>query len=229
MNTNQKLLTLALSFLAIGFLTSCSTKKTEQTAAPLSALNITSQSAMASCNRLDNSNFSFDVAAVTDSSGQVNANWLKVKFRYLSADVTQQGYTLRFFKWRMNGSSPQLDSNPLGVASYNLSTGQTLTNSSTGLFANQVTSQKGYYVQLNDDSQYPYQALKLVAYKSDGTVLAQADVLIPEFAANPNDYKLTPDGNPRPSNLQQMHPLNGRDVSQWTQAQFLQHFDQYCF
>lgn len=229
MNTNQKLLTVVLSFLAIGFLTSCSTKKTEQTASPLNALNITSQSAMASCNRLDNSNFSFDVGAVIDNNEQVNSNWLKVKFRYLSSDVTQQGYVLRFFKWRMNGSTAQLDSNPLSVSSYNLSTGQTLTNPSTGLFATQVTSQKGYYIQLNDDSQFPYQALKMVAYKSDGTVLAQADVLIPQFAANPNDYKLTPEGSPRPSNLQQMHPLNSTDVSQWTQSQLLQHFNQYCF
>lgn len=227
-NRTQKTLIFTLAFLAVGFLTSCSTKKSDELASP-AAVNISSQKAMASCNRLTDSNFSFSLAVVSDGSGQVNYDWLKVKFRYLSSNITQSGYTLRFYKWRMNGSVAQLDSTPLPFAAYNTSTGQTSSNQMTAIFATQVSSQNGFYVQLNDDAQNPYQALKVVAYKSDGTVLAQADALIPQFAASPLDYKFNTDGSIRASNLQQMHPLATTDVSQWSAAQIEQHFSQYCF
>jgi hypothetical protein len=84
-------------------------------------------------------------------------------------------------------------------------------------------------VKLNDDLKNPYQVLKVVAYKSDGTVISNANVLIPQFLASPEDYKLNADGTTRADLLQQLHPLYGSDVSAWSFSQMQQAFDQYCF
>lgn len=230
MKVSQKILTITLSILAVSFLTSCGTKKSTNDATTTNAiLNTTTTKALASCNKLTDSNFSFNISTVTDSNGTVNADWIKVKFSYLSSNITQTGYTLRFFKWRVVGSTAQLDSTPLNFASYALSSGQTNSSNMTAVYANQVNSQKGFYIQLNDDANYPYQVIKVVAYKSDGTVLAQADALIPEFLASPVEYRLNSDGSSRADNLQKMHLLYGTDTSGWTSTQLTQYFQQYCF
>ncbi|AGH95862.1 hypothetical protein [Pseudobdellovibrio exovorus] len=226
-----KTLTVVLSGLILALFTSCSASKLSEPNAPSnsSALNVSSQKPMASCNRKTDNHFSFDLSVYTDGSGQINYDWIKLKFRYLSSDVTQSGYTLRFYKWRMIGSTSQLDSTPLNFASYNISSGQSSANTANTVLANQISTQTGLYIQLRDDAQNPYQALKVVAYKSDGTVLAQTDVLIPQFAASPADYQFDNNGNARANNLIQMHPLANTNVSQWTTAQMQQYFSAYCF
>lgn len=229
MMNSTKTVTLILSGLVLGLLTSCSPSKLNEPTGPSSALNINSQKAMASCNRKTDNNFSFDVSVYKDGSGNINYDWIKLKFRYLSSDITQSGNTLRFFKWRMVGSNSQLDSTPLNFASYNLSSGQASSNTVNTALSNQISTQTGLYINLKDDAQNPYQALKVVAYKSDGTILAQTDILIPQFAASPADYKFDNDGNARANNLIQMHPLATTDVTQWTSAQIQQNFDRYCF
>ena len=231
MLTTKKSIGLLLCLAAITLLTSCGKTKSndEVVTSSASISNISAQNGLASCNQLANSNFNFNISTVTDSTGQVNPNWIKINFRFLASSVTQSGYTLKFFKWRMLGATAQLDSTPLTIAAYNLATGQSSSNTQSNLTAAQVTRQLGYYLQLNDDAQNPYQALKIVAYKADGSVLAQSDVLIPQFAASPNDYKVNDDGTQRASNLIALHPLAATDVSTWTTAQFQQNFSKYCF
>lgn len=231
MKTSQKLLTLTLSFLAVAFLTSCGTKKSDATAQVSNNSVITNEpgKVLANCNHLYDTNFSMNVAVVTDASGKINANWIKVKFDYVSSNVAQNGYTVRFYKWRVMGSNAQMDSNPLQFSTYLLSSGQTNSNTMTAAYTSYINAQNGFYINLNDDANYPYQVLKVVAYKSDGTVAAQSDILIPQFLASPADYKYNSDGSLRATNLLNLHPLNGVDVSSWTQDQLAQSFAQYCF
>ncbi len=215
--------------ISIALLTSCGTSKSTTGEAELSSVvEVDSSKPLASCNRLNDSNFSMNIANVI-SNGVVNPQFVKLKFQYLSSDVTQTGYSLRFYKWRVINNATQLDSVPLEFYSYNVANGQTISTGMNGEFTTNVTTQVGYFVNLKDDTTNPYQVLKVVAYKTDGTVAAQSNVLIPQFLGNPNDYKLNPDGSNRASLLQGLHPLKSTDVSSWSASQIQQNFDQYCF
>ncbi len=226
----QLVLTFTLSVLAMTLLTSCGAKKSNEANDSSTRIDINSQAALANCNRSTSANLSFNLANVVDSSsGQVNPDWIKIKFNFLSADTTQTGYSLKFFKWRVVGGSAQLDTNPLTFSPYTISSGQVSSETMTSVYTTQIAQQVGFYIRLNDDAQYPYQVLKVVAYKTDGTVAAQSDILIPQFSASPVAYKLNADGTARVENLQKLHPLYTTDVSAWTQAQLKQNFDQYCF
>lgn len=217
--------------ISIAVLTSCGTSKSNNagTSELSSRVEVDSSKPLASCNQLSDANFNLNVANAIDSNGQVNEQWIKVKFNYLSSDITQTGYHYKFYKWRVINNTTQLDQNPLEFYAYNLSNGQTVSTGMTGDFLTNVNTQVGYFINLKDDTQNPYQVLKVVAYKSDGSVAAQANVLIPQFLANPNDYKLNPDGTPRADILENMHPLKNTDISTWTSSQIQQNFDQYCF
>ncbi|MEQ1722354.1 MAG: hypothetical protein ABL930_04205 [Pseudobdellovibrio sp.] len=230
MKAQQAILTITLSVIAVSFLTSCGTKKSNETTPASNSLVINSQQALASCNRVTNTNMTLHSATVVDSStGQISQDWIKTKFSFLSADATKTGYYLKFFKWRVVGSTAQLDPTPLQFAAYLISSGQTASETMDSVLITQITSQYGFYIRLNDDSQHPYQVLKAVVYKTDGTIAAQSDILIPQFSASPIDYKLNADGTTRADNLQKLHPLYGTDVSAWSAAQIKQNVDQYCF
>lgn len=231
MTTQKTILTLTLSLVAVGFLTSCGTQKSSNviTSNSTSALVIESQKALASCNRSVSSNLGFNLAAVADASNQINPDWFKIKFNFLSADVTKTGYTVKFYKWRIIGATAQLDSTPLEFSAYQLSGGQIASNPMTSAFTNQITSQFGFYIKLNDDAQNPYQVIKVAVYDTSGAVVTQSDILIPQFSASPIDYKVNADGTTRADNLQKLHPLYATDVTGWTQAKLQQSFDQYCF
>lgn len=226
----QNILTIALSVMALSLLTACGVQKSNELVNNSNSIDIKSQPTLASCNRSTSADLSFNLANVIESTtGETNPNWIKIKFDFLSTDVTKSGYTVKFFKWRIIGTSAQLDSNPLSFNAYTISNGQTASETMTSVYAAQINQQYGFYINLNDDTQYPYQVLKVVIYKTDGTIAAQSDVLIPQFLANPNDYKTNSDGTVRADNLQKLHPLYATDVTAWTQAQLKQNFDQYCF
>ncbi len=229
MNTKH-FLRLALSILAVSLLTSCGAKKSADAIDSSSQVLTASPQKLASCNKSVSTNLGFNLANVLEAStGQVNPDWIKIKFSFLSTDVTATGNNIKFFKWRVIGSTAQLDANPLEFSAYKLSNGQTASETMTGIMATQVSQQYGFYIRLNDDAQYPYQVLKVVVYKSDGSILTQSDVLIPQFLTSPIEYKLNADGTPRADNLQKLHPLYTTDVANWSAAQLKQNFDQYCF
>ena len=219
-----------LTVTAIMALSSCGTSKSSVSSVEQSSrVEVSAGKPLASCNRADNSNFSLSIANVIDSDGRANLNWVKVKFNFLSTDMTQAGYHIKFYKWRVVNNTTQLDPIPLEFNTYTLANNTTNSNTLNGLFANQVTNQIGLFINLKDDVQTPYQVLKTVVYKTDGTIAAQGNILIPQLLANPEDYKLNPDGSPRATLLQSMHLLYGRDVSTWSTNQVQQYFDQHCF
>lgn len=224
----QSILMITISITALSLLTACGASKSNQS--NQSSVVANAQYELANCSRLTNNNVSYNIATAIDSnSGKINPDWIKIKFNFLSTEMTQSGYSVKFYKWRVIGSSAQLDPIALSFSTYNLTTGQSGSELVSGVYTTSVTNQFGYYVQLNDDTQYPYQALKVVIYKADGTVAAQSDVLIPQFAASPIEYKKNSDGSVRAENLQRLHPLYSTDVSAWTPDQLKQNFDQYCF
>lgn len=183
---------------------------------------------MANCNKSKDTNFSFNTSIVTDQSGKVSNDWIKMKFNFVSADITKAGNVLKFFKWRVVGNQAVLDSTALSLAAYDLSNGQTVGNTLTSIPADQMSGQYGYYVQLNDPNALA-QVVKVVAYDSTGKVIGNLNSLIPAFNASPEDYKFNADGTPRADILQQLHLLYGTSVSGMSAAQIQQNFDQYCF
>lgn len=230
-NTKYKKQFLLATVIVIGFLTSCSSTKSSTPAVTTLSSNplLLSGKALAQCNQTTDSNFSFNSSVVTDQSGSVSNDWIKIKFSYLSTTVTSSGTNiLRFYKWRVIAGASQLDSTPLTFALYDTSTGQTVSSSMTSIAANQITQTTGIYIQLNDPSGV-YQVIKPVVYNSAGTVVAQVNSLIPAFYASPEDYKFNSDGTARADLLQQMHKLYGVNVSGYTSQQLTETFSQYCF
>ena len=228
--TTQNLIKI-IAILSIALLTSCGTSKSNNSGSTemSSRVEVDSSKPLASCSQLNDANLNLNIANAIDSNGQANEQWIKVKFNYLSSELTQAGYHYKFYKWRVINNSVQLDQNPLEFYAYNLSNGQSLSTGMTGDFLTNINTRVGYFINLKDDVQNPYQVLKVVAYKTDGTIAAQANVLIPQFLANPNDYKLNPDGTQRADLLESMHPLKNTDISSWNSNQIQQYFDQYCF
>ena len=229
MNKQTKLLLKIAAVLAVAVLTSCGTSKSTPVEEQSSILPVSLTKPLASCHRLNDANYAMNIANVTSADNSLSSDWIKVKFSYLSSAITQTGYSLRFYKWRVINGASQLDSNPIEFTAYTLSNGQQVSNPMTAVFTTQVTNQVGFYLRLNDDASVPYQVIKVVAYKTDGTVAAQSNVLIPQFLANPLDYATNADGSARADLLQQLHPLFGQDVSTWSQTRLNENFQQYCF
>ncbi len=222
----RKMLVLALTALLVS---ACSKKSSDTTTQTASTFNTFAQTNLASCNRVSDSNLAFNVSTATDQMGQVSSDWIKVKFLFLNETVTQTGNFIKFYKWRVIGNSVQLDSTPLEVGRYVLSNNQSAESTNTSVKATDINSSYGYMIRLNDDINYPYQVLKVVVYKADGGVIAQSDVLIPQFSADPNEYKINYDGTARANVLLNLHPLYNKDLSSFTASSMQQYFAQYCF
>lgn len=195
-----------------------------------SRVEVSSDKPLASCNQLSKAGLmTMNIANIMNSDGKANEEFVKVKFGSIDSAHNKPGYYLKFFKWRVINNAVQLDSTPLAAYSYDLSTGSATSNPVTGVYISSITATTGLMLKLNDDLNNPYQVLKVVAYQSDGTMIDHVNVLIPQFLANPEDYKLNKNGTPRADLLQQLHPLYGQDVSGWSFSQIQESFDQYCF
>jgi hypothetical protein len=213
-------LLITLSFLAL--LTACGNNKSATTA---TGGNITplGSAPLALCNKSSDSNFSISTSVVKDQMGAISADWLKLKFNFLNQTMAASGNVIKFFKWKVVNGASVLDTTPLMVSTYDFASGQTTSQPASGLPADQITGNTGFYIQLNDPAQV-YQVLKIVAYDSKGTPVGNLNSLIPSFYANPTNYTLNADGTPRAIGLQQLHPLYGA-----TNADPLAYFNQFCF
>lgn len=218
-------LVITLGLLAL--LSACGNTKSNSPSTT-SALIVGVKTQLAECNKASDSNLSFNTAAAKDQSGQINPEYVKVKFNFINANITKSGNVLKFFKWRVTGGQSVLDQTPLNVATYDFSTGQTNSSAVTSIPADQFNGQYGVYVQLNDPSQV-FQVLKVVAYDSTGAVIGNLNTLIPVYAANPTEYALNPDGTARSVGLQQLHSLYGTTKTFASALEYKQYFDQYCF
>lgn len=213
-------------------LSACGTSKSasSQPTELQSRVEVSSEKPLASCNQLAKAGLmTMNIANILNSDGKANEDWVKIKFGSIDSAHNKPGYYMKFYKWRVLNNAVQLDSVPLSTYSYSLSSGSATSTPSTGVYISQVNSETGYMIKLNDDLTNPYQVLKVVVYQSDGVVVDHANVLIPQFLANPEDYKFNTNGTTRAELLQQLHPLFGQDVSGWNFSQIQEAFDQYCF
>lgn len=222
----MKLQTLTM-IASVAFLTSCGVTKTNDTN---STYNYSSSATkvLASCNKAADSNISVSLATMTSSYGTVDYNWTKLKFNFLSSAATASGNTVRFFKWRIVNGQTILDQTALASYSYNLSTGATTGQATNSIATTSISSNQGFYVNLND-SQGSFQALKVVVYSSSGTLVAQKDVLIPQFYARAGDYAYNTDGSVRSTALTSLHPLASTNHSNWSDSQITSYYQQLCF
>jgi hypothetical protein len=219
-------LTLVASALIV--LSSCGVTKSAEPALNSNAFSSSSIKPLASCNKTATADLSLSSAAIQNQVGQVDSNWLKVKFNFLSTKLTATNNIVKFFKWKTVNGQTYLDQTPLTVYSYNLSSGVTSTNPANQLTASSINAATGFYVQLND-AQGTYQVLKAVVYSADGKVVSQTDSLIPQFNAKAGDYQYNSDGSARSANLQTLHPLAAINAASWSDAQYDSYFQALCF
>lgn len=227
----QMILKIAL-VLCVALLTACgTTKSTDESGSSdqASRVEVAAGKPLASCNRATSTNIDYSASTVLNSAGVVSEQYIKIKFNFVASSLAASGYYLRLFKWRVVGTAAQLDSTPLDFNAYNLNSGTATSSAASAYFTNQISTSSGFYVNLRDDASSTYQVLKAVIYKSDGTIAAQQNILIPQFMANPADYATNADGSVRAANLQNLHPLKGQDTTGWSSTQFQQALDQYCF
>ncbi|OFZ30201.1 MAG: hypothetical protein A2622_10170 [Bdellovibrionales bacterium RIFCSPHIGHO2_01_FULL_40_29] len=230
-NHTQKNTTLkvVLILAVVGLLTACGNSKANDPIEDTSLrIDVNAQKPLAHCNKSANGSFSFNTSIVSDQNGQISNEWIKLKFNFISAAITQSGNTIRLFKWRVANGQSVLSETPLQVSAYDFSTGQTVSSPVSALAADQITGSHGYYVNLADPNAL-FQVIKIVAYDSTGKNIGELNSLIPAFNSNPADYQYNADGTARATLLQQMHALYGVTTTGWTSDQFTQAFSQYCF
>lgn len=231
-NTTQQKLAqqLIVGVLSVIALSSCGTSKSNvvNTTTNSSNNNISSQKPLANCNKSVSTDISLNMSTVNDSAGQVDPNWTKVRFNFLSTKATASGNVVRFFKWKVSGTQSTLDPIPLSTLFYNLENGQPTTESTSSVPVVEIATTRGLYVKLNDTIGQ-YQVLKAVVYDSAGAIVAQMNTLIPQFNSNYSDYRLNSDGTARAQVLLDLHPLKATDTTSWTQTQYSTYFQNLCF
>lgn len=228
MKTVKQVAITILSVSLVSLLTACGNTKSQTNATPVGSVTTTGLKPLAYCNTASDSTMAFNTAVVVDQSGQINPDWIKLKFSFISANITKSGNTVRIYKWRVtNLQQAILDQTPLNVATYDFTSGQSTSQLTSSFPAEQLNGQYGLYIQLNDPSMV-YQVIKIVVYDSAGTVIANTNSLIPAFNANPADYAINSDGSARSASLLQLHALYGKSTG-YVGDQYKQYFDRFCF
>lgn len=209
-------------------LAACGTSKSnENTGASNNNTNVSigTQKAVASCHKSADSNISMNISAVVDSSGYADPNTLKVKFNFLSTAATASGNYIQFFKWRVTGTQAYLDPAPVTFSKFALSSPAAQGSTAQLITANTVTKTDGYLLNINDPNG-SFQVLKAVVYSSTGTVVAQMNILIPQFYALYSDYLYNSDGTSRASLLTDLHPLKSLN---YNATESVTYFQSLCF
>lgn len=228
----MKLTTTLIIATALLTLSSCGTSKSSLAAATTTVQASTVTNAgtkvVTSCQKAIGTDMSVNISAVKTSSGSINNSLVKIKFNRLSATATASGNTIRFFKWKVSGSQAYLDQTALTSTRYVLSSGEVDASAATSIAASSITTSQGYYVDLNDEAGV-YQVLKAVVYSSTGSIVAQQNILIPQFLGVAADYAYNSDGSARAQILRDLHPLATTDVTGWTSANYASYYQATCF
>lgn len=223
--------TLFLTATALLTLSSCGTSKSSQSATTTvqsSTVTNAGTKVVTSCQKAIGTDMSVNISAVKTSSGSINNSLVKIKFNRLSATATASGNTISFFKWKVSGSQAYLDQTALTSTRYVLSSGEVDASAATSIAASSITTSQGYYVDLNDEAGV-YQVLKAVVYTSTGSIVAQQNILIPQFLGVAADYAYNSDGSARAQILRDLHPLATTDVTSWTSANYTSYYQATCF
>ena len=214
---------LGLLLSALYFFTGCGVKSTA--VRELNSNDFSSSEVRAECNEFSatGTRLSGKIKSYTDNAGNTAEDIHQIKFSDVSQNFENDSkYAIRFFRWKAFGTTSELDSEPLefrlevdnGFGTYTPATGYMThldkndiqsVGSSFGIQDTEVSAilRKIRVVVFGTD--FSYQALKVVLY-NEGSVVGDADLLIPVFDANPAAYAST-----HADVLNQLHPFYGMD------------------
>ncbi len=147
-------------------------------------------------------------------------------------------YYIQAFRWKMNGSTAQLDETPLqftiekgagsaspiseamssinGTKIAQLRTSASISGSGAVDFFSKTT-------MVVSGVDYNWQAMKIVVYNGT-SVVGQADFLLPIFEANPNRYATT-----HHSTLNTIHPFWAQRTQSLSESEWATRTQSYCF
>ena len=230
----------AFGLLALALLTSCGSSM-EPRNGVLTELSSTGQGKGlgAECN-------SFSAQGVSLSGGvttyYVNKNLVenqsRVRITGIDTGFSNSTQNIQFFRWKATADGrTSIDNSPLTFFVQRLADGVTISSTMTSLSMSQVsairtqgslqgTSPQDFFSAVTlilTNVDYAWNAAKIVLYDGTTTV-AQADVLLPVFPANPNTY-----GTNHPIVLSQLHPFWAIRNQNLTDAGWVAQSHSYCF
>lgn len=243
----QTTLKTALLLTVLAMLTACGAQKSEESydlssRAAVTTTTATTAKAVLYCNQKSQSGITAKLKVYTDASNQIRNDYMTLKFTQLPSNFNSSGDYIQLFRWQAN-SSNQVYIDPTPVqARFETLDGRAITSFSSVLYWGQVSAiaQAWGMTDVNTffqnvrlvvdirDPQANFDALKIAMYNSSNTNTVNMDMLMPAFAASPNDYAL--DGSAaRSSNLQALHPLATYKGQSWTGDQFASMGSSFCF
>lgn len=188
---------------------------------------------------------------VDKSTNSYRMDLVQVRMTSVPSDFINNSTYFGMWKWLgLTGTNTQtLGAEALKFAVYDSYTGKYLTDFKTtlmwkdvasvakslgittpSLFFTRVTLIVNLAAASDTYAINEYDALKVVSYAtSSQTVANTLDILLPPYAANPNDYEKEANGAARSSVLKNLHPLASLKASGYTSAQLLEMTKNYCF
>ena len=171
--------------------------------------------------------------------GMLQEDRVRVRLTSIAAEFSQSsGLSLQFFRWTVDAAG----TNRIEPVNFNVDvntfagpmTISSNRNSLTLADVNTLAQQSGIMMNSVQDffnnvtltvigTDYYWSALKVVLYNGT-TAVAQADALLPVFAANPNTYAAT-----HHSTLSQLHPFWSQRTQAASDADWVLRSKNYCF
>ncbi len=188
-----------------------------------------------------------NVEQYVDAYNSPRTDLLRLRFKVAPAAWMNNNWDLQIYRWAASpDGSPSIDSSPLyyqfekksgagfslihpSSYKYNIFNWTEVTGMATYAGLKSGTPQEFFnavnlVVNVNDTTN-TYQVLRVVL-RQGGTVARQVDLLIPSFEADPARYK---ENTRHPELLQNLHPLKSYMGQTWTQANYLQFSQNFCF
>ena len=185
----------------------------------------TSTRPLAYCSHAGGSKVNLNIETYRDSSGTIRDDIVQGKLVAMTESFRNGTDYIRFFRWNTDSTGAMvLDSTPISLKVIAEVTGQVVSTSqdflrwdmvSTFATNNNIAGSASDFftrVRLIMDIRDPdaqYNALRMVYYDGSNTIQSTTDILIPVFAANPNDYATLSSGEARSTILRNIHPFAG--------------------
>ncbi len=247
--TNNQNLLIAALLLSLGsVLAGCSnalqTSSSDQASTMPAATTSYSSKPYQSCNQASSpsSTMTVKIQSYIESNTR-HDDLMSLKFSSLNESFSDNTHFIQMWRWMAsNTSAPSIDPTPVNFRLELISTGEILKDYMSSMKWSDISalaSNRGFTtvasffaaVRLTADTRdttASYQVLKIAYYKtSDNSVDDQVDLLMPIFAMNPADYALQPNGQTRPTVLQNLHPFKAYTSS--TVAQLTSMVQSFCF
>lgn len=239
---NKRVLMLSLLAGAL-FMSGCGASKTGSGSSDLSSRAESVSSGMAACNVFSSTDATLDgkIKVYKSPSGVVSNDVVRVRISAIDSQFeTNSRYMIRMFRWKAHSDgTTTMDMNPLEftlqqsnsdapISGYMKSLKMSDVNFIKNKFAISAANATEFFRKTDFmvfDVDITWDALKIVIYdttnSSNPSVVAQADMLMPAFAANPVEYAAD-----HPSVLNRLHPFWDDRSSN---LDFARYSDSFCY